>query len=210
MAPRTSASPSPPDHSDPLGTPTRCAGFVGRGAPLRAGIASEAGARPRRHLLPGCASLADFDPERDGSAFPGLHRIAGFPRRIASSLVSELEVVGDARSGIVRASLHARLRCWAAFARDGAPIEITGQVDRIAVSPGRVQIADYKTNRPAPTSLDAVPPAYVRQLALYRALLARLYPDRPIEAAIVWTDGPVLMELPPDALDAALAEVTAA
>jgi len=54
-----------------------------------------------------------------------------------------------------------------------------------------------------------VPPAYVRQLALYRALLRKLYPDRPVRAALVWTEVPDLMELSEALLDRALEEATA-
>jgi len=54
-----------------------------------------------------------------------------------------------------------------------------------------------------------VPSAYVTQLAIYRAVLAKLYPDRPVRAALLWTDVPDLMELSADDLDAALARVTA-
>ena len=72
---------------------------------------------------------------------------------------------------------------------------VSGQVDRLAVTPGGVLIADYKTNRPAPRRLQDVPPGYVRQLALYRAVLARIYPDRSVRAALVWTDVPDLMEI---------------
>jgi ATP-dependent helicase/nuclease subunit A len=49
----------------------------------------------------------------------------------------------------------------------------------------------------------------VRQLALYRAVLARLYPDRPVRAVLIWTDVPDLMELPAAALDAELARAMA-
>jgi ATP-dependent helicase/nuclease subunit A len=35
--------------------------------------------------------------------------------------------------------------------------------------------------------------------------LARLYPDRAVEAALVWTDGPRLMAVPADLMRAALA-----
>jgi len=52
-----------------------------------------------------------------------------------------------------------------------------------------------------------VPPQYVRQLALYRAVLAKLYPDRPVRAALIWTEVPDLMELSSEALDNALAKV---
>ena len=53
-----------------------------------------------------------------------------------------------------------------------------------------------------------MPPAYVTQLALYRAVLATLYPGRAIRAALLWTEVPDLMELSGAALDAALARVT--
>jgi len=85
---------------------------------------------------------------------------------------------------------------------------VSGQVDRLAVTAGGVLIADYKTNRPAPRRLEEVPPDYVRQLALYRAVLARLYPERPIRAALIWTDVPDLMEISAQALDRALAALT--
>ena len=51
-------------------------------------------------------------------------------------------------------------------------------------------------------------PAYVAQLALYREVLAKLYPDRPIRAALVWTDVPDLVEISAAMLDQALAAVT--
>jgi len=81
---------------------------------------------------------------------------------------------------------------------------ISGQVDRLAVTADAVLIGDYKTNRPVPQE---PPEAYVTQLALYRAVLARLYPNRPVRAAIVWTEGPDIVEIPSPALDAALASV---
>jgi ATP-dependent helicase/nuclease subunit A len=84
---------------------------------------------------------------------------------------------------------------------------ISGQVDRLAITAEAVLIADYKTNRPAPRTLDEAKnryPGYVTQLALYRAVLVRLYPDRPVRAVLVWTEVPQLMEIPAAALDSAL------
>ena len=46
-----------------------------------------------------------------------------------------------------------------------------------------------------------VPPAYLAQLALYRALLRQVYPDRVIRAALLWTAAPRLMAIPDDVLD---------
>jgi ATP-dependent helicase/nuclease subunit A len=48
----------------------------------------------------------------------------------------------------------------------------------------------------------------VKQLALYRAVLMRLYPGRPVRAALMWTDIPALAEIPAEALEEALAAVT--
>jgi ATP-dependent helicase/nuclease subunit A len=88
---------------------------------------------------------------------------------------------------------------------------VSGQIDRLVVTADEVQIVDYKTNRPAPKSVaEAIKrhPGYVRQLALYRAVLAQLYPGRPVLAALLWTDTPDLMEIPAADLDAALAILT--
>ena len=90
----------------------------------------------------------------------------------------------------------------------GSEILVSGQIDRLAITPHAVLIADYKTNRDPPTNVDAAPPAYVGQLALYRAVLSKIYPDRPIRAALVWTELPDLMELPADMLDQALVRIT--
>lgn len=88
---------------------------------------------------------------------------------------------------------------------NGQPV--SGQVDRLVVTAEEVQIVDYKTNRPAPRSLAEARtkhPDYIRQLALYRTVLTRLYPGRPVRAALLWTDTSDLMEVPGAALDAAL------
>jgi ATP-dependent helicase/nuclease subunit A len=87
-------------------------------------------------------------------------------------------------------------------------IPVSGQVDRLVVSDGAVLLADYKTNRPAPRHVENVPPAYLEQLALYRAVLGQLYPEKTIRAALVWTDVPDVMEVPAALLDDTLARVT--
>jgi ATP-dependent helicase/nuclease subunit A len=94
---------------------------------------------------------------------------------------------------------------------DGRPL--SGVVDRLVVATDAVLIGDYKTNRPAPVNIAdalALHEGYVRQLSLYRAVLRKLYPDRAVRAALVWTDAPSLMEIPAVALDQALGSVTAA
>ncbi len=89
-------------------------------------------------------------------------------------------------------------------------MRVSGQIDRLAVTQSFVLIADFKTNRPAPRRIEDVPPAYVSQLALYRAVLTKLYPDKPVRAALIWTEVPDLMELSGEVLDAAMARITSA
>ncbi|MBX9709078.1 MAG: double-strand break repair helicase AddA [Caulobacteraceae bacterium] len=75
-------------------------------------------------------------------------------------------------------------------------ISINGRIDRLVITPERVLVVDYKTNRPAPDRIEDADPAYIAQMAIYVAVLRALYPDRPVEAALVWTDGPKLMAVP--------------
>lgn len=79
---------------------------------------------------------------------------------------------------------------------------VSGQIDRLCVTEDAVLIVDYKTNRPPPASVAEAPLAYRRQMAAYRRLLQDIYPGLPVRAALLWTDGPTLMELPAHALDA--------
>ena len=78
---------------------------------------------------------------------------------------------------------------------------ISGKIDRLAVTPEKVLIVDYKTNRPPPEAASQVALAYRRQLALYRALLAEIYPGRTVRAFLLWTAVPLLMEIDAKTLD---------
>ena len=74
------------------------------------------------------------------------------------------------------------------------------------VTPAEILIVDYKTNHAPPLAAADAPHGYVRQLALYRAVLAKLYPHRDVRAALLWTETPDLMEISTLALDAALVD----
>jgi ATP-dependent helicase/nuclease subunit A len=94
--------------------------------------------------------------------------------------------------------------------REGAPaLGVAGQVDRLAVTRDSVLIADYKTDRAPPSRLAEVPDRYAGQLALYRAILGRVYPGKTIRAALIFTEVPLVIELPHTVLDAALARALA-
>jgi ATP-dependent helicase/nuclease subunit A len=75
-----------------------------------------------------------------------------------------------------------------------------GRVDRMVIAPSGILVVDFKTNRPSPETASDADPAYLRQLAIYVALLRAIFPDRPVEAALVWTDGPKLMPIPEELL----------
>ena len=86
---------------------------------------------------------------------------------------------------------------------------IIGRIDRLAVTDGRVLAIDFKTNRPPPARVEDVPQIYIAQMALYRAALARIFPGRRIALALVWTEGPNLMELPDTLLEAEIGRIRA-
>ena len=81
------------------------------------------------------------------------------------------------------------------------PQAVSGQVDRLVVGADSVLVVDYKTNRPAPRDEAGVAPVYLRQMAAYHAVLSEIYPDRRIDCALLWTDGPHLMQLSPARLN---------
>jgi ATP-dependent helicase/nuclease subunit A len=80
-------------------------------------------------------------------------------------------------------------------------VVVGGLVDRLAVLPDRVLVADYKTNRAPPARVEDVPVLYLRQLAAYRAVLRAIFPDRAVICALIWTAGPDVMPLPDVLLD---------
>ena len=82
---------------------------------------------------------------------------------------------------------------------------VSGRVDRLWVTPGRVLVADFKTNRPSPDRIEDADPAYIAQIAIYVAVLRAVFPGREVQAALVWTDGPKLMLAPENMIAAALA-----
>lgn len=79
---------------------------------------------------------------------------------------------------------------------------IAGTADRLLVEPGRVLVADFKTARRPPASLDAVPLATLRQMGAYAAALETIFPGRTVEAAVLYTQTPQLIAVPAEILAA--------
>ncbi len=84
---------------------------------------------------------------------------------------------------------------------------VSGQVDRLIVADDQVMVVDYKTNRPPPADVTGVAEVYLRQMGLYRRVLASVYPHHTIVAALLWTDEARLMVLPEERMDSALKKI---
>lgn len=232
VAAATSPSPSAPAAAAPPAKPEP--GWLRR--PLPPG-SSAAPLSPSRAIEPEPSSGAPPSPKRAAAIARGvlIHRLLQSlpeiaPRQRAAAAQDYLarhapKLDAEARQKIVSETVavlndlrFADLFVPGSFAeapvvgrlvREGLPPRpVSGQVDRLAITPDSVLIADYKTNRPAPRRLDQVPRRYIAQLALYRAALTQLYPGRLVRAALVFTDGPCLIEVPEPALAAALVQLT--
>jgi ATP-dependent helicase/nuclease subunit A len=83
----------------------------------------------------------------------------------------------------------------------GSEVVVGGLVDRLAVLPDRVLLADFKTNRRPPATVEATPVAYLRQMASYRAVLRGIFPGLPVQCALIWTREARVALLPEALLD---------
>jgi len=126
----------------------------------------------------------------------------------AEMTAAALSVLEDARfAEVFGPGSRAEVAIAGSAARLPAGLKISGRIDRLVVLPDRVLVADFKTNRPSPARIEDADPAYLRQMAIYAAVLGEVFPDRPIEAALVWTDGPKLMPIPEKLIVATLADL---
>ena len=132
-------------------------------------------------------------------------RAAELPAKVRASIVDEvLQILDDAAFGAVFGTgSEAEVPIAAEIAlASGPPLRIAGQIDRLLVSMQQVTVIDFKTNRPPPRDVASIPEAYLLQLAAYRLALARIYPGKRIEAALLWTYEARLMPVPAEKLDA--------
>jgi ATP-dependent helicase/nuclease subunit A len=202
-------------------------------APLEADAAHEPGAASRRSrdepsILPPAALVEDYrflrgtlthallehlptlpEPRRAGAAEAFIAtRGAQLPDRVREEIVSEaLAVLGDP---VFAPLFGPRSRSEVPIAAEipnpagkGPALRLAGQIDRLVETADGIMIVDYKTNRPPPTEPTEVAEAYLLQLAAYRLAVSRLFPRSRIRAAILWTDGPRIMEIPEAVLNAA-------
>ncbi len=83
----------------------------------------------------------------------------------------------------------------------GQQIDISGRLDRLVVREHEITIIEFKTDRIVPNDDSAIPAQYLRQLALYRKALLKLFSDRPVNCGIIWTVEPRMTLIAPKYLD---------
>ena len=89
----------------------------------------------------------------------------------------------------------------------GGAIDVVGRIDRIGVTVGEVLIADFKTG--AACAAADIPQRYLAQMALYRAALAPLWPEKRLRMLLIWTGSRCVVTLDDARLDEALAAIEA-
>ena len=126
-------------------------------------------------------------------------------------IIAEVFAVLDAPEFAAIFAPGSRAEMSLAGSAKGLPndLYLNAQIDRISVTPDKVFIIDYKSNRPPPQTQEAVADIYWGQMAAYRELAREIYPGREIICGLLWTDGPRLMILDDARLDMALTQIAA-
>ncbi|MDE2489101.1 MAG: double-strand break repair helicase AddA [Alphaproteobacteria bacterium] len=157
-------------------------------------------------LLP---DLAPQDRPAGAAALLGRERDLSEAQR-AEMTAAALSVLEDARfAEVFGPGSRAEVAIAGAAAALPPGLKVSGRIDRLVVLRDRVLVADFKTNRPSPEAIADADPAYLRQMAIYWAVLGEVFPGRRIEAALVWTDGPRLMPVPENLIRQSLAGLSA-
>jgi ATP-dependent helicase/nuclease subunit A len=150
-------------------------------------------------------------PERETAARRYLARaVPDWPDdEVEVVVASVMRIFGDpAFAPVFSAGSEAEVSVMGSVMLGNREHVVSGRIDRLAVGETHVLILDYKTDRPPAVTADAVSVTYRAQMALYRALIAPLYPGKTVEAALLFTEAPALIRLDGAALDAALAGIT--
>jgi ATP-dependent helicase/nuclease subunit A len=122
--------------------------------------------------------------ERESAIAEALGVLAAFPFLFGPDSRGEVALAGAVPTG-------------------SGPHAVSGRIDRLRVTQDEVHLVDFKTG-PAPAGIEGADPAHVLQLALHRRLLGRIIRGRSVRAALLFTSGPTLIDIPEDAAEAAL------
>ncbi|OKL44376.1 double-strand break repair helicase AddA [Pseudovibrio exalbescens] len=140
---------------------------------------------------------------------PEVERDAAMTRYLSAALSEEFaEYEGRLRQDVVQVLNHPDYKCLFSeqsraevpiqgllIDETGADVEVSGVIDRLVVIENEIWIVDYKTNTQVPQTAASVSEDYVAQLAVYRKLLSSLYGDKKIRGFLLYTCGPVLLEI---------------
>jgi len=204
-------APAEAPHAAPLSPSSAFDEEIGRTAAAGATAADRQHALDRGRIVHRLLqSLPDIPPARRIEAtehYLGGAAASGFSVEERIAMARQVFAILDAEefAAIFAAGSRAEVPIVGRIRRDGGdPLAVAGQVDRLVITGDAVLIADYKTDGAVPRRLDDVPPPYLVQLALYRAVISRIYPDKTVRAALIFTNGPALLEMPAASMDRAL------
>jgi ATP-dependent helicase/nuclease subunit A len=132
---------------------------------------------------------------RAGCADRWLERSAGVAdARIRADIVAQVcSVLSDVRFSALFGPGSLAEAPLAATLPDGRVI--AGTVDRIRVENDRVSVIDFKTGRVPPSEAE-IPKSHRAQMTAYAEALRVIFPGRSISAALLYTAGPRMFELP--------------
>ncbi len=190
------AMPAEPSRPVPLAPSRPTDAGLGPVPPAASPLGGQLGAAERGTLIHQLLQHAPaLPPERRDAAITAFLRTAEAPPGIAGEVAAILEhpALEPLFGPLGRAE-----QPLAGYV-DGAVV--SGIVDRLAVLPDAVVLADYKTHRDAPATAEATPVLYLRQLAAYRAVLRAVFPGRPVRCCLVWTRTATVSVLPDALLD---------
>ncbi|HEX8194270.1 MAG TPA: PD-(D/E)XK nuclease family protein, partial [Allosphingosinicella sp.] len=135
------------------------------------------------------------EAERAAVADRWLERSAGIgdPHFRAALVADACRIIADPRFAALFGPSALAEAPIAAVVEGGAVV--AGTVDRLLVEEDRVLVADFKTGRSVPASAGEIPRAHLRQMGQYVAALRVIFPEKKVEAALLYTSGPVLHPL---------------
>ena len=206
--------PLAPSRLAPLETDARASAVArpSRRPPRRAADPAAGGAGRRRPLP---ARHAHPRPARAPAGLAAARRWAAaaeaFLAQRGAQLSAEVRksIVAETLAVLQRPGVRAAVRARAAAPRCRSPprcrirkgagpaLRLTGKIDRLVMTARQRLIVDYKTNRPPPGRSGA---GCRRPICCSSPPIAlavqRIFPGMQVRAAILWTDGPRIMEIP--------------
>ena len=90
---------------------------------------------------------------------------------------------------------------------DGKRRHFVGRIDRYVETAEQIRLIDYKSNRHAPAADAPVPPNYVAQMAIYRALLAATGTQKKITCHLIWTASASVRDITAAEMEARLKKI---